>query len=76
MLSFPSASEGGAGGDAVSTGDQAADQVVKTEAAADNDAKPSTTMTGNLLKAVSESVLESVHIAAACLYLLTQFYLR
>lgn len=74
VLSFLSACEGGAGGDASSTGDQVSKQVVKTDAAADNDAKPSTTTTGNLIKAVF--VFESVHIAAAYLYLLTWWYLR
>lgn len=45
--------EGGDGGDAPSAGDQAAEQAAKNEAAADGDAKPSTTTTGDLIKALS-----------------------
>lgn len=44
--------EGADGGDATSAGDQAAEPTAKHEAAADNDAKPSTTTTGSLIKAV------------------------
>lgn len=41
---------GGTGGDAPSAGDQAAGQAAKSEAAADADAKPSTTTTGDEIK--------------------------
>lgn len=49
--------EGGDDGEASSAGEQTAEQTaeqaVKTEAAADSDAKPSTTTTGDFIKAVS-----------------------
>lgn len=59
MLVFVCVCEGGGDG-AAPAGDQAAGQVVQSDAAADGDAKPSTTMAGEQTRTVVKKLMGAV----------------